>query len=69
MAKTSKKEESTSHAALDQKDLAILKLLQYNARATVKEISDNVNLSTTPVYERIKMDGRNRGDQAICNDC
>ena len=54
MAKTSKKEESTSHAALDQKDLAILKLLQYNARATVKEISDNVNLSTTPVYERIK---------------
>ena len=54
MAKTSKKEESTTHAALDQKDLAILKLLQYNARATVKEISDNVNLSTTPVYERIK---------------
>lgn len=54
MAKTSKKEESPTHAALDQKDLAILKLLQYNARATVKEISDKVNLSTTPVYERIK---------------
>ena len=54
MAKTSKKEESTTHAPLDQKDLAILKLLQYNARATVKEISDKVNLSTTPVYERIK---------------
>lgn len=54
MAKASKKEESTTHVALDQKDLAILKLLQYNARATVKEISDKVNLSTTPVYERIK---------------
>ena len=54
MAKTTKKEESTTPVALDQKDLAILKVLQYNARATVKEISDKVNLSTTPVYERIK---------------
>jgi len=54
MAKTTKKEESTIPVALDQKDLAILKVLQYNARATVKEISDKVNLSTTPVYERIK---------------
>lgn len=51
MAKAFKKEESTT---LDQKDLAILKLLQYNARVTIKEISDKVNLSTTPVYERIK---------------
>ena len=54
MAKTIKKEESTIHANLDQKDLAILKLLQQNARMTVKEISDKVHLSTTPVYERIK---------------
>ena len=54
MTKAIKKEESTTHVALDQKDLAILKLLQYNARVTVKEISDKVNLSTTPVYERIK---------------
>ena len=54
MAKAIKKEESTTHVALDQKDLAILKLLQHNARITVKEISDKVNLSTTPVYERIK---------------
>ncbi len=54
MAKAIKKEESTSHVSLDQKDLAILKLLQHNARFTVKEISDKVNLSTTPVYERIK---------------
>jgi len=54
MAKPIKKEESTTPVTLDQKDLAILKLLQYNARVTVKEISDKVNLSTTPVYERIK---------------
>ncbi|HEV8284319.1 MAG TPA: Lrp/AsnC family transcriptional regulator [Chitinophagaceae bacterium] len=54
MAKTIKKEESSTPVRLDQKDLAILKLLQQNARITVKEISDKVHLSTTPVYERIK---------------
>lgn len=54
MAKGIKKEESTTPVSLDSKDLAILKLLQHNARITVKEISDKVNLSTTPVYERIK---------------
>ena len=54
MAKTIKKEESSTAVKLDQKDLAILKLLQHNARITVKEISDKVHLSTTPVYERIK---------------
>jgi DNA-binding Lrp family transcriptional regulator len=31
-----------------------LKILQINARATVKEISEKVHLSTTPVHERIK---------------
>ena len=54
MAKSTKRDESTAPVTLDQKDLAILKLLQNNARITVKEISDKVNLSTTPVYERIK---------------
>ena len=54
MAKTMQKDESPTPADLDQKDLAILKLLQHNARITVKEISDKVHLSTTPVYERIK---------------
>lgn len=39
---------------LDAKDLAILKILQLNARATVKEISEKIHLSTTPVHERIK---------------
>ena len=54
MAKAIKKEESSVPAKLDQKDISILKLLQENARATVKEISEKVHLSTTPVYERIK---------------
>jgi Lrp/AsnC family leucine-responsive transcriptional regulator len=39
---------------LDAKDLAILRLLQANARISVKEIADSVQLSTTPVHERIK---------------
>ena len=48
-------EQSTGNTlALDQTDLSILYLLQQNARATVKEIADKVNLSTTPVHERIK---------------
>ena len=39
---------------LDAKDLSILRILQRNARATVKEISEEIHLSTTPVHERIK---------------
>ncbi|MBN8720657.1 MAG: Lrp/AsnC family transcriptional regulator [Sediminibacterium magnilacihabitans] len=54
MAKLAKKEESTSGHSIDEKDLAILRVLQQNARATVKEIADAVHLSTTPVHERIK---------------
>lgn len=51
MAKPAQKEESP---ALDNIDFAILKLLQQNARMTVKEISEKVHLSTTPVHERIR---------------
>lgn len=51
MAKAFQKEEMP---ALDQKDLEILKLLQQNARITIKEISEKVHLSTTPVHERIR---------------
>jgi Lrp/AsnC family leucine-responsive transcriptional regulator len=39
---------------LDDKDLAILRILQQNARATVREIAVQVKLSTTPVHERIR---------------
>jgi len=55
MKKTVKKEQMTiAMPTLDKNDLAILKLLQENARITVKEISDKIHLSTTPVHERIK---------------
>ena len=40
--------------SIDTKDLSILALLQQNARITVKEISEKIHLSTTPVHERIK---------------
>ena len=39
---------------LDEKDKAILRLLQADAKITVREIATEVHLSTTPVHERIK---------------
>ncbi len=39
---------------LDEKDKAILRLLQSDGKITVREISSKVHLSTTPVHERIK---------------
>lgn len=54
MANGTKKAESTTGVLLDEKDLSILRLLQENARVTVKEIAETVHLSTTPVHERIK---------------
>ncbi len=39
---------------LDEKDKSILRYLQSNAKATVREIAGHVHLSTTPVHERIK---------------
>ncbi len=53
--KVEKKEQTTiSIPQLDKIDLSILRILQENARATVKEIAEQVHLSTTPVHERIK---------------
>ena len=50
-----KTEKTTKEPALlDLTDLAILRLLQQNARMTVKEIAEQVHLSTTPVHERIR---------------
>jgi Lrp/AsnC family transcriptional regulator, leucine-responsive regulatory protein len=39
---------------LDEKDIAILKILQQNAKATIAEISQKVHLSTSPTFDRIK---------------
>jgi DNA-binding Lrp family transcriptional regulator len=51
MSKRIQKEENPM---LDDTDLAILKLLQQNARITIKELSEKVHLSTTPVHERVR---------------
>lgn len=39
---------------LDQKDLKILKFLQQDSKMTNKEISNNLKLSVTAVFERVK---------------
>jgi len=49
-----KDNNTTVSFSLDDKDLAILRLLQQNAKITVREIASQIHLSTTPVHERIK---------------
>jgi DNA-binding Lrp family transcriptional regulator len=39
---------------LDQIDIRILQILQENCKYTTKELSQMVNLSSTPTFERIK---------------
>lgn len=39
---------------LDATDIQILKILQEDSNMTIKEIAMKVNLSTTPVFERIR---------------
>lgn len=39
---------------LDETDRQILRFLQENARLTVREMAERVNLSLTPVHDRIK---------------
>ena len=40
--------------ALDHKDYEILRLLEGNAKLTVREIAAMIHLSPTPTHERIK---------------
>jgi len=54
MAKATKTEQTTTTFSVDEKDIAILRMLQKNAKATVQEIAAQVHLSTTPVHDRIK---------------
>ncbi len=57
MAKTKALTEKSTEQSiykLDDKDKAILKLLQLNAKATVSDIANKVHLSTTPTFDRIK---------------
>jgi len=55
---------------IDETDLKILDRLQQNAKVTVKELSEQLNLSTTPIFERIKKlekSGVVDGYQAVIN--
>jgi len=55
MEKQLQKENNTyPPRPLDEKDLEILRLLQENAKMTVREIAGKIHLSPTPVHERIK---------------
>lgn len=40
--------------SLDPTDIKLLRLLQEDARLTTKQLAAKVNLSTTPVFERLK---------------
>lgn len=46
--------ENFSTKGLDAIDLDLLAILQANCKLTTKEIADKVNLSSTPVYERVR---------------
>ncbi|MDX1938315.1 MAG: Lrp/AsnC family transcriptional regulator [Flavihumibacter sp.] len=54
MEKQAEKEKNAQPVSIDDKDLQILRLLQHNAKITVREIAAKIHLSTTPVHERIK---------------
>lgn len=51
----------------DKTDLKILDLLQQDARLTIKEIASRINLSVTPVHERIrKLEREGFIDKYVC---
>ena len=39
---------------IDTTDKQLLKLLQKNGKYTIKELSSKLNLTATPIFERIK---------------
>ncbi|MBL0766122.1 Lrp/AsnC family transcriptional regulator [Marivirga atlantica] len=46
--------DNFSTIKLDETDLQIIRLLQHNARITNKELAAKLDLTPTPVYERVK---------------
>lgn len=53
--------------SLDQTDRRILELLQENAQFTMKEIASRINLSVTPVHDRIrKLEREGFIDKYVC---
>ena len=47
-------ENRTIMKPLDEIDRKLLNILQLNSRITIRELSDKLHLSTTPIHERIK---------------
>ena len=45
---------------LDEKDIEILRLLQEDAKLTVREVADKIHLSPTPTHDRIKRLEKNK---------
>ena len=39
---------------IDEIDKKLLNILQINSRITIRELSEKLHLSTTPIHERIK---------------
>ena len=54
MARPPPTEESTMTETLDKTDIQMLRVLQENARITVKDLALKVHLSPTPVFERLR---------------
>ncbi|PWT72150.1 MAG: AsnC family transcriptional regulator [Bacteroidetes bacterium] len=54
MAEKTLEKDNLTPGSLDEKDRSILRILQGNAKTTVRDIADKVHLSPTPVHERIK---------------
>ena len=50
---------------LDKTDLQILRVLQENARITIKELAFKVHLSTTPVFDRMRRLEQEGGSLAV----
>ena len=42
------------HVKLDKTDIKILELLQRDGRMTTKSLAEQLNLTTTPIFERVK---------------
>lgn len=54
MAETFSPSPQYTAADLDATDIAILRILQVDAKKTAKEIAAGLNLTASPIYERIK---------------
>ncbi|KQM43885.1 Lrp/AsnC family transcriptional regulator [Chryseobacterium sp. Leaf201] len=45
---------ATEHYLPDEKDLSILRILQKDAKLSIRDIANRINLSPTPTHERIR---------------